>query len=456
MLPSLQLTGGDWPMISIDLVAHRVSSTSAATSVLKVALKCLVSVLGVSLSLFLLDCSTSVSAKRVGTDGVVDGVPLRLPVASFVITETPASADKPTTYALGLVQSPSADELYSVRLKPGWMSSSDLKLAFGAQGQLTGLNASSSPAAAPAIQALGEFVVGVVGVGAKVAATGVVNASDGGGPGLIGELEETKEKPDEVCRLRSDLRHTQEDVQADRGKASAYLMVLDSCKKNVPNLLGPMLSRLNPDLDLAANFARLYPTNETQRAALEATAARVRTYGQQHLGSAEKAIDERTLAQGLAEAAKLSAREWRNRHATVIEDRIDALGRELARETDLDPRKLAVREQLQREWAVTVDGLAEFERAEMLRRLLLRAPAKIADYALARAELDVLSTTLAQKRQVLRPSMVAPAKAKPREIRVVPEHYDGPGPSTKAWVAERAKALGDPEFIVVVEHGVMP
>ena len=140
----------------------------------------------------------------------------------------------------------------------------------------------------------------------------------------------------------------------------------------------------------------------------------------------------------------------------MIEDRIDALGRELALETDLDPRKLVVREQLQREWAVTVDGLAEFERAEMLRRLLLRAPAKIADYALARAELDVLSTTLAQKRQVLRPSMVAPAKAKSREIRVVPEHYDGPGPSTTAWVAERAKALGNPEFIVVVEHGVLP
>ena len=75
---------------------------------------------------------------------------------------------------------------------------------------------------------------------------------------------------------------------------------------------------------------------------------------------------------------------------------------------------------------------------------------------MARAELDVLTTTLAQKRQVLKPSMVTPPKAQPRDIRVVPEHYDDVGPSTKEWVAERAKALGNPEFIVVVEHGVLP
>ena len=460
------------------------------------------------LSLFLLGCGTSVSAKRVGSDGVVDGVPLRLPVANFVITETPASADKPTTYALSLVQAPSADELYSVKLKPGSMSSSDLTLAIGEQGQLTGFNASSSPAAVPVIQALGEFVVGAVGVGAKVAAASMADSSDGEGPGLVGELEKAKKNPDEVCPVRSDLRRLQEQANVDRANIPAYKTALESCKKSVPDLLSPMLSRLNPELDLAANLARLYPTNDTQRAAIEATAARVKTYRHHNLGIAEAAflggrvkspeieqieaaiaalskpavsavkldkgnadslaklarvqalalvtIDERNLAKGFAEAAKLSAREWRNRHATVIEDRIDALGRELALEADLDSRKLAVREQLQREWAVTVDGLAEFERAEVLRQLLLRAPTKIADYAMARAELDVLTTTLAQKRQVLKPSMVTPPKAQPRDIRVVPEHYDDVGPSTKEWVAERAKALGNPEFIVVVEHGVLP
>lgn len=460
------------------------------------------------LSLFLLGCSTSVSATRVGSDGVVDGVPLRLPVANFVIAETPASADKPTTYTLSLVQAPSADELYSVKLKPGSMSSSDLKLAFGAQGQLTGLNASLSPVTAPTIRALGDFVVAGVGVGARAAVTGMADSSDGGGPGLLAELEETRKKPEEVCPLRSDLRHVQEEVQAGRAKAPAYVTVLNSCKKSVPDLLEPMLSRLNPDLDLAANFARLYPTNETQRAALEATAARVKTYRHHHLGMAEESyagrsvkspeveqieaaitalskhavvlvrpekgnvdglaklarakalaivtIDERNLAKPLAEAAKLSAREWRNRHATAVEDRIEALGRELALETELDPRKLALREQLQREWAVTVDGLAEFERAAILRKLLLRTPAKIADYVIVRAELDGLATTLAQRRQALRPAMVATLKARPREIRVVPELYDGAGPSTTAWVAERAKALGNPEFIVVVEHGVQP
>jgi len=167
-------------------------------------------------------------------------------------------------------------------------------------------------------------------------------------------------------------------------------------------------------------------------------------------------INKRKLAKELAEAARLSAREWRNRQATTLEDRIEALGLELAMEKESDPRKLTAREQLQREWAVTVDGLAEFERAEILRRLLLRAPARLADYAIARTELDVLTTTLAQKRQVLRPRIGVPAKAQPRAIRVAPEHYDGVGPSTTAWVAERAKALGNPEFIVVVEHGVLP
>ena len=488
-------------MLSINLLVHRFSRVSAAhvNSL---------GPMGFGLSLLLLSCTTSLSAQRVGENGVVDGVPLRLPVANFIITETPASADKPSTYALGLVQSPSADELYSVRLKPGLMGSSDVTFALGEQGQLTGLNTSSSPAVAPVIKALGEFVVGVVDVGAKMAAAGMLDVRDRGGTELVGELEETKQKTEDVCSLRSDLRRLQEKAQADRSNQSAYQTAVDSCKKSVPDLLGPMVSRLKPDLDLAANLARLYPTNETQRAALEATAARLRTYRDEHMGSAEAVypgggemspdieqieaaiaalskpavaavkpeeanpdglaklarvkaiaiatIDKRRLAMELAQAARLSAREWRSRQATTLEDRIEALGIELAVETELDPRKLAAREQLQREWAVTVDGLAEFERAEILRRLLLRAPAKLAEYAIARTELDVLTTTLAQKRQVLRPSMGAPAKAQPRVIRVVPEHYDGGGPSTKEWVAARAKAQGNPEFIIVVEHGVVP
>ena len=135
------------------------------------------------LSLLFLGCTTSLSAKRVGPGGVVDGVPLRLPAANFVITETPASVGKPTTYALGLVQSPSADGLYSVRLNPGLMSSSDLTLALGGQGQLTGLNASSSLASAQLIQALGQFTVGVVDVAAKVAPAGMLDSSDREGPG---------------------------------------------------------------------------------------------------------------------------------------------------------------------------------------------------------------------------------------------------------------------------------
>jgi len=464
--------------------------------------------IGLGLSLLLLGCSTSVSAKRVGSNGVVDGVPLRFPVANFVVTETPASADKPTTYTLKLVQSPSADELYSVKLKPGSMSTSDLTLAIGEQGQLTGFNAASSPAAVPVIQALGEFVVGAVGVGAKAAAASMMDSSDREGPGLVGQLEEIKKVPDQVCPLRTDLRRLQEKIQADRANGPAYRTMLESCKKSAPDLIEPMFSRLNPDLDPAANLARLYATNDTQRAALEAAAARAKVYRHEHLGIAEDAyldgrakapeieqieaaiaalnkpavaaakpsqenpdksaklarvktlaiitIDERNLAKGFAEAAKLSAREWRNRHATVIEDRIDALGREMALETTIDPHKLADREQLQREWAVTVDGLAEFERAEVLRQWLLRAPAKLADYALARTEIDVLTTTLAQKRQVLRPSMVTPPKIEPRDVQVAPEYYEKAGPSTKEWVVERARALGNPEFIVVVEHGVLP
>ena len=45
----------------------------------------------------MMGCGASLSTRRVESGAAVQGVPFRLPVASFVISESPASADKPTT-----------------------------------------------------------------------------------------------------------------------------------------------------------------------------------------------------------------------------------------------------------------------------------------------------------------------------------------------------------------------
>ena len=370
---------------------------------------------------------------------------------------------------------------------------------------------------------MGDFVVGGIAVAAKI--VGVAALADTSlekPPGLIGELKRfaNKEHVGEACAHNRDVAAADEKSQEARIK---------ECGSAMPDAVHRLVGRLNIDLDDAANVMRLYPETENERAVLEAASGTVKVYKPatfatarlEYLASANNlpkvvapddakkdadaldaaisaldasgiaavvrpkaakqdpgeklkrlkklalvAINERRLAKTFAEAAKLSSREWRNRRATVLEDRIDEIDRALALQPAPSSALQTERQRVQREWADSIDGATEFARAQVLRSLLVQSPAttvatlgkgsqqpRLTEYALARAELDALNTALSQKRAALKSPPAADPKPQPRDIRIAPVWFETAGASTASWVAETAAGSGFPEFMVVVEKG---
>jgi hypothetical protein len=78
------------------------------------------------------------------------------------------------------------------------------------------------------------------------------------------------------------------------------------------------------------------------------------------------------------------------------------------------------------------------------------------EFALARQELDLLNTSLAQKRQALRPAAAPTPKRVERQVQSHVVEMTTPGVSTAKSVTDAAAKAGNPEFIVVIERGTNP
>ncbi|HZN93029.1 MAG TPA: hypothetical protein VFB81_10010, partial [Myxococcales bacterium] len=178
---------------------------------------------------------------------------------------------------------------------------------------------------------------------------------------------------------------------------------------------------------------------------------------------------QRRLAKVFEQAAHLSDDEWRHRHATSLEARIADLEAQMAAQPAPVAALVQKRDQLRRQWALTIRAQSEYERSELLRAFLSSSPAKsvpslgsgstqpkMTELVLARQELDALQTSMAQKRAALRPAPTATPQRLPRNIQLAPQWFDAGGASTDAWVAGKAADLRNPEFIVVVEKGTNP
>jgi hypothetical protein len=317
-------------------------------------------ILGALLLILLSGCTTTLAGARDDPKTLKDvpagddkrkmaGVPFRMPAPSFVVTEKPATEELPTRYELTLTHRPSDDQVYLLNIDAPGLTTTEFGLEFGATGQLTSVNANATPGIVPVVNALGEFVVGLVGAAARVSGLGMMDVSDTAP--LIATLEKVK-----------------------------------TANSNLKALADQVKARLRPGLDAAANTQRLYPQTKAEEGVFEEASKILRREARtsyvnevnaylgkasgadnvvagkdiQNLQNAIERLDEAAvrslkpgfqgadnewkalqakalasmpqwrLAKTFEDAKSLPAREWRHRHATVLEDRIDDIDKQLS------------------------------------------------------------------------------------------------------------------------------
>jgi len=161
---------------------------------------------------------------------------------------------------------------------------------------------------------------------------------------------------------------------------------------------------------------------------------------------------------------KLDVRAWRDRHAAYLETQMDNIERSLLEVGPNDPNRNAKEfniKELQKERAFTIGAGKEYARAQQLEEFLKTVQWKttahggkepaMGDYEIARKELDILLTLMAQKRMALIPT----TPTTPKKSRVE---------RPKLWWVKDTKVSPDavskkfggtdpaPEFVITIKE----